>query len=96
MNYVDINTRAVGGVRQLCNACRELLCGRQKKGVASMQTKKPTRKQKQLLTRLRLNADNWLVGKETAEGLCIVHRYSGRTRVIPRGLMERNTYTQRK
>lgn len=74
-----------------------------------MQTKKPTRKQKQLLTRLRLNADNWLVkkafhgiepfklllfamqtrlSKETAEGLCIVHRYSGRMMVIPRGLME--------
>lgn len=28
MNYVDINTRAVGGVRQLRNACRDvLLCG---------------------------------------------------------------------
>lgn len=53
-----------------------------------MQTKKPTRKQKQLLTSLRLNADNWLVGKETEAGLCIVHRYSGKTRVIPRGLME--------
>lgn len=53
-----------------------------------MQTKKPTRKQKQLLTSLRLNADNWLVGKETAEGLYIVHRYSGKTRVIPRGLIE--------
>ena len=52
-----------------------------------MQTKKPTRKQKQLLTSLRLNAGNWLVGKETAEGLCIVHRYSGKTRVIPRGLI---------
>ena len=89
MNYGNINTRAVGGVRQLCNACCDvLLCGKQKKGVANMQTKKPTRKQKQLLTRLRLNADNWLVGKETAEGLCIVHRYSGKTRVIPRGLMD--------
>ena len=53
-----------------------------------MQTKKPTRKQKQLLTSLRLNADNWLVGKETEAGLCIVHRYSGKTRVIPRGLIE--------
>lgn len=89
MNYVDINTRAVGGVRQLCDARYDvLLCGKQKKGVASMQTKKPTRKQKQLLTRLRLNADNWLIGKETETGLCIVHRYSGRMRVIPRGLME--------
>ena len=89
MNYVDINTRAVGGVRQLCNACGDvLLCGRQKKGVASMQTKKPTRKQKQLLTSLRLNADNWLVGKETEAGLYIMHRYSGRMRVIPRGLMK--------
>ncbi len=52
-----------------------------------MQTKKPTRKQKQLLTSLRLNAGNWLIGKETAEGLCIVHRHSGKTRVIPRGLI---------
>ena len=53
-----------------------------------MQTKKPTRKQKQLLTSLRLNAGNWLIGKETEAGLCIVHRYSGKTRVIPRGLIE--------
>lgn len=53
-----------------------------------MQTKKPTRKQKQLLTKLRLNADNWLIGKETAEGLCIVHRHSGRTRIVPKGVME--------
>ena len=36
----------------------------------------------------KLSAINWLIGKETESGLCIVHRYSGKTRVIPRGLME--------
>lgn len=85
----NIITRTGGGVWQFCNACcYVLLCSEEKKGVANMQTKNPTRKQKQLLTKLRLNADNWLIGKETAEGLCIVHRHSGRTRVVPKGVME--------
>lgn len=52
-----------------------------------MQAKKPTRVQKQLITKLRLNADNWLVGKNTAEGLCIIHRHTGTKKIIPKGLM---------
>lgn len=53
-----------------------------------MQPKKPTRKQKQLLTRLRLNSDNWLICEEKDNWLCIVHRHSGRTRVVPKGVIE--------
>lgn len=52
-----------------------------------MQTKKPTRAQKQMISKLKLNADNWLVGKNTAEGLCIVHRHTGTMKIIPKGLM---------
>lgn len=52
-----------------------------------MQTKKPTRKQKQLLTSLRLNADNWLIVKESADSLVIRHKISDKERTIPKELM---------
>lgn len=52
-----------------------------------MRVRKPTRVQKQLITKLRLNADNWLVGKNTADGLCIIHRYTGTQKIIPKELM---------
>ena len=88
MSNGNIITRTGGGVWQLCNACfYVLLCSEEKKGVANMQTKNPTRKQKQLLTKLRLNADNWLIGKEKDNWLCIIHKHSGRTRVVPKDVI---------
>jgi len=45
--------------------------------------RKPTRKQKELLKKLRLNPANWLVCSKQVPGkLVIVHRYTGHTREI--------------
>lgn len=41
--------------------------------------KKPTRTQKQLLQRLKLDPAVWLIVKDTPDRLELVHRYSDRT-----------------
>ncbi|MED0759001.1 hypothetical protein P4S93_09795 [Aneurinibacillus thermoaerophilus] len=45
--------------------------------------KRPTRKQKQAIQCARLNPANWLVTKSLPDKLFIVHRESGRERIIP-------------
>lgn len=45
---------------------------------------KPTRKQKMLIKEWRLDPANWLVVRETAEELVIVHRLSDQQRRIPK------------
>ncbi len=47
--------------------------------------KKPTRKQKALLQAARLNCENWLVVKDTAEETVIQNRQTGRLRTIQKG-----------
>jgi len=46
--------------------------------------KKPTRKQKELIERWRLNPDNWLVTRNLLHlgELHVEHRHTGRERVI--------------
>lgn len=44
--------------------------------------KRPTRAQKMLMTKHRLNYNNWLVVKDTSTEMVIVHRESGKTRTI--------------
>lgn len=44
--------------------------------------KKPTRKQKELIKKNRLNTDNWLVIKSPPGELHIIHRYTSTKRVI--------------
>ena len=44
--------------------------------------KKPTVRQKKLLTALKLNYENWLIVKDTPDILTIVHRISGEQRTI--------------
>ena len=46
--------------------------------------KKPTRTQRQLIKDWHLNSDNWLVVKDTPDGMTIMHRHSGKTRTIPK------------
>ena len=47
--------------------------------------KKPTRTQKQLLQKWKLDPAVWLVVKDTPERMELVHRYSDRTtRIIPK------------
>lgn len=39
------------------------------------QLKKPTREQKKLLAKMKLNAQDWMVERDTPEKLVIVHRH---------------------
>lgn len=41
--------------------------------------KKPTVQQRKLIQKKGLNAENWLVSKDTPEMMLIVHRYSDKT-----------------
>ncbi|HJV46613.1 MAG TPA: hypothetical protein VJ824_12940 [Bacillota bacterium] len=45
--------------------------------------KKPSRKQKEAIKFARLNPENWLITKALSDKLHLVHRESGRERVIP-------------
>lgn len=42
--------------------------------------KRPTVEQRKRLTMLGLNAENWLIVKDTPDELVIVHRLSGKQR----------------
>lgn len=44
--------------------------------------KRPTRAQKITIKAIGLNPENWLVVKNCGEGLEVVHRHSGNTRII--------------
>lgn len=46
--------------------------------------KKPTKSQKQLLQQFGFQAEDWLIVKNTSIELLIQHRYTGRTRHIPK------------
>lgn len=49
-----------------------------------MKGKNPTRRQKEILAKRRLNPDNWLICKNLIHQgeLHVVHRYSNRERII--------------
>ena len=47
--------------------------------------KRPTVKQKKLMTQWHLNYENWLVVKDTPDAMTIVHRATGNMRVIKKG-----------
>lgn len=42
-----------------------------------------TRQQKIYIASFRLNPDNWLISKKLVDKWLIVHRLTGRTRIIP-------------
>jgi len=44
--------------------------------------KKPTRKQREIIKKVRLNPDNWLTVKNLPNVLHIMHRESGKVRII--------------
>lgn len=46
--------------------------------------KKPTKSQKQLLQQFGFQAEDWLIVKNTSTELLIQHRYTGRTRHVPK------------
>jgi len=46
------------------------------------QGKRPTRKQKELMSSYKLHPDNWLVVSDTHEGLLLLNRAKGTTRLV--------------
>lgn len=51
--------------------------------------KRPTKSQKKLLSSLGIHPDDWLISKNTSTEMIIVHRFTERTRSIPK---RRNYY----
>jgi len=51
-----------------------------------MHKRKPTRKEKQLITKYRLQPDNWLVASSLKDKLVLVHKHTDHERVIPEGI----------
>ncbi len=51
--------------------------------------KKPTLKEKQLISSVGLRVENWLVQKKDNEYLYVVHRHSGNVRKLPFSLSVR-------
>ena len=51
--------------------------------------KKPTREQRKLLEKWKLDSSMWLVVKDTSERMELVHRHFDKTRkIIPKGVRE--------
>lgn len=49
------------------------------------QGKRPTRRQKTGIKANGLNIENWLVERDLADKMIIIHRYSGEKRTLRRG-----------
>lgn len=46
--------------------------------------KRPTKAQRMLIQSLGFQPDDWLISKNTSTEMVIVHRFTGRTRSIPK------------
>ena len=49
---------------------------------------KPTREQRKLLQKWKLNTYDWLVERETSTELVLVNRHFDKTKIIPKGVRE--------
>ena len=50
--------------------------------------KKPTRQQRKLMQKWNVNAQDWLVERETLSELVLIHRHFDKTKIIPKGVRE--------
>ena len=51
--------------------------------------KKPTREQRKLMVKWKLNSEDWLVVKDESHRMLLVHRhFDKKTRIIPKGVRE--------
>ena len=49
--------------------------------------KKPTREQRKLMQKWNVNAQDWLVERETLSELVLIHRhFDNKTKIIPKGV----------
>ena len=49
---------------------------------------KPTRTQRKLMEKWKVNAQDWLVERETATELVLIHRHFDTKKIIPKGVRE--------
>ena len=49
---------------------------------------KPTRTQRKLMEKWKVNAQDWLVERETPTELVLRHRHFDKTKIIPKGVRE--------
>ena len=47
---------------------------------------KPTREQRKLIQKVKLDAHDWLVIKDTPTEMVLVNRYNDQTKTIPKGV----------
>ena len=51
--------------------------------------KKPTREQRKLMEKWKVNPQDWLVERETLSQLVLIHRhFDNKTKIIPKGVRE--------
>ena len=51
--------------------------------------KKPTREQRKLMAKWKLNSEDWLVAKDEPSKMTLVHRhFDNKTKIIPKGVRE--------
>ena len=50
--------------------------------------KKPTREQRKLMQKWRVNTQDWLVERETLSELVLRHRHFDKIKIIPKGVRE--------
>ena len=51
--------------------------------------KKPTREQRKLMTKWKLNSQDWLVVKDEPSRMTLVHRhFDSKTKIIPKGVRD--------
>ena len=49
---------------------------------------KPTREQRKLMEKWKVNTYDWLVERETSTELVLVHRHFDKMKIIPKGVRE--------
>ena len=50
--------------------------------------KKPTREQRKLMQKWKVNTQDWLVERETLSELVLRHRHFDKIKIIPKGVRE--------
>lgn len=50
--------------------------------------KKPTREQRKLMEKWRVNSQDWLVERETTNELVLINRHFDNKKIIPKGVRE--------
>lgn len=48
--------------------------------------KKPTVAQRKFIEGYGLNAENWLVAKDTSESMVLLHRFTDSIKILPKGV----------